>query len=85
MCYIVDNNIVWFVNMKRSKDKRWKNLPHLGNRVKDSLIRRDVSGGSEGAPLSPGVGHSLQTQGEKQSQYTVCQSVWMLDQITADG
>ncbi len=39
-----------------------KTLPHLGNRDKDSLIRRDVSGGRDGAPLSPGVGHNLKTE-----------------------
>ncbi len=41
-----------------------KTLPHLGNRVKDSLIRRDVSGGRDGAPLSPGVGHNLRTESD---------------------
>lgn len=32
---------------------------HLGNRDRDSLLRRDVSGGREGALVSPGVGHNL--------------------------
>lgn len=45
------------------RSKNTKAPPHLGNRVKDSLIRRDVSGRSDEAPLSPGVGHNLQTQG----------------------
>lgn len=35
---------------------------HLGNRDSDSLIRRDVSGGREGALVSPGVGHNLNVE-----------------------
>lgn len=44
--------------------KMWilKRLYHLGNRDKDSLIRRDVSGGREGALVSPGVGHNLKIE-----------------------
>lgn len=34
-------------------------MSHLGNRVKDSLILRDVSGGRDGPPLSPGDGNNL--------------------------
>lgn len=41
-------------------------MPYLGNRVKDSLIRRDVSGGRDGAPLSPGVGHNLKIQSDRE-------------------
>lgn len=38
-----------------------KPLSHLGKRVNDSLILRDVSGGRDGAPLSPGDGNNLTT------------------------
>ena len=49
-----------------------KTLPHLGNRVSDSLIRRDVSGGSDGAPLSPGVGHNLKTERQERKRECGC-------------
>lgn len=42
------------------KKKMFSN--HLGNRDRDSLIRRDVSGGREGALVSPGVGHNLNVE-----------------------
>lgn len=53
-----------------------KTLPHLGNRVKDSLIRRDVSGGSDGAPLSPGVGHSLKIERVIESESLILHCAW---------
>lgn len=49
-----------------------KTCPHLGNRVKDSLFRRDVSGGRDGAPLSPGVGHNLRTESESLLVHSEC-------------
>lgn len=44
--------------------KMWiiKRLHHLENRDKDPPFRRDVSGGREGALVSPGVGHNLKIE-----------------------
>ena len=40
----------------------------LGNRDSDSLIRRDVRGGRDGPPLSPGVGNNLERENKRQKQ-----------------
>lgn len=54
-----------YSNQRGSVDRQTtKPGSYLGNRVKDSLIRRDVNGGSDGAPLSPGVGNNLKTKRE---------------------
>lgn len=37
-------------------------LSYLGNRVRDSLFLREVSGGRDGPPLSPGDGNNLTTE-----------------------
>lgn len=53
-----------------------KVLSDLGNRVKDSLIRRDVSEGRDGPLLSPGVGHNLKIDSDKDPQCVgMCQSL----------
>lgn len=50
----------WIIKVQRHEDA--KPVSHLGKRVKDSLILRDVSEGRDGAPLSPGDGNNLTTQ-----------------------
>lgn len=50
----------WIIKVQEHDDV--KPLSHLGKRVKDSLILRDVSGGRDGAPPSPGDGNNLTTE-----------------------
>lgn len=55
-----------------------KPLSYLGNRVKDSLILREVNGGRDGPPLSPGDGNNLTTE------WQPCQW-WLLQNGPLDG
>lgn len=50
----------WMIQVQEDDDVN--PLSHLGKRVKDSLILRDVSGGRDGAPPSPGDGNNLTTE-----------------------
>lgn len=63
-----------------------KTFSHLGNRVKDSLILLDVSGGNDGPLPSPGVGHKLkwEKQRVKCLKYIICWESLVLNQIPDD-